>query len=337
MELDAALRLTKALADRSRLLIVRALTDGPRCAEEVAIAVGVAPSTVSFHLKKLAEAGVVTAERKQYYSVYRLRPETLALPLSEVVRFQDPDRVGREARAARETRRVVDAFFSGGRLLRLPAQQRKRTMVLEQLAPLFEPGGVYQEREVDELIHSVYDDHCLLRRLLVDEGYLCRAAGVYQRSDKPAPYALDEPGVGRRGGTRRAETPERGKDGETSVNETRKALKRQYKEREKVAGIWHVKNVPEDKEFLGSSLDLQNRLNGQEVRLKAGMHPNKALQADFDRLGREAFVIEVVETVQHRDEPEFDVKRELEKLERRYLAAADPSRTYNRNDHIRFG
>ena len=121
------------------------------------------------------------------------------------------------------------------------------------------------------------------------------------------------------------------------MNETRKALKRQYKDRKKVAGVWHIKNIPEDKEFLGSSLDLQNRLNGQEVRLKAGMHPNKALQEDFDRLGRGAFVIEVIETVKPRNEPGFDVKRELEKLERRYLTEADPSRTYNQHDRIRFG
>jgi hypothetical protein len=65
----------------------------------------------------------------------------------------------------------------GGRRLR-----DDREVVLERLALEFEPGVRYPESEVNEVLHRFHDDHVTLRRLLVDEGLLDRAAGEYWRS-----------------------------------------------------------------------------------------------------------------------------------------------------------
>ena len=67
-----AILLFKCLADATRLEIVRALADGPKYVELLAERLERTPSTISFHLKKLEEAGVVEGKKEQYYTVYSL-------------------------------------------------------------------------------------------------------------------------------------------------------------------------------------------------------------------------------------------------------------------------
>ena len=50
-------------------------------AERLAQRLGVTPATVSFHMKKLEENGLVTSRPDQYYTMYTLRPSQ-ALPIS---------------------------------------------------------------------------------------------------------------------------------------------------------------------------------------------------------------------------------------------------------------
>lgn len=69
-----------------------------------------------------------------------------------------------------------------GRLHTIPAKQSKRLVVLDHLAQSFEPGRVYPERQVDEVLKGFHDDHAALRRYLVDEGFLTREDGHYWRS-----------------------------------------------------------------------------------------------------------------------------------------------------------
>ena len=83
----------------------------------------------------------------------------------------------------RDRQRVLSAFLDrDGRLLRLPARRGKRLVVLEHLVQLFEPGVRYPETEVNALLRAFDDDVALLRRALVDEGFLSRAEGLYWRT-----------------------------------------------------------------------------------------------------------------------------------------------------------
>jgi hypothetical protein len=51
------------------------------------------------------------------------------------------------------------------------------------VAQAFEPGRRYPEAAVDEILKQVFDDHCVLRRYLVDEQFMSpTAAGVYWRA-----------------------------------------------------------------------------------------------------------------------------------------------------------
>ena len=62
----------KALADANRLKIVGLLAQQPYSVEELAAILGLRPSTISHHLSKLVEAGLVSARADSYYNVYQL-------------------------------------------------------------------------------------------------------------------------------------------------------------------------------------------------------------------------------------------------------------------------
>jgi len=67
----------QAVAEETRLAIVRLLSGGERCVCELQAELDAAQSRLSFHLKKLKDAGVVSDRRKGRWIYYRLVPEAL--------------------------------------------------------------------------------------------------------------------------------------------------------------------------------------------------------------------------------------------------------------------
>ncbi len=94
VELEAVL---KALADRHRLRIVNLLLRAggePVCVCEVQPLLGLSQGTVSYHLKQLVEAGVITREGRGTYSYFSLVPGALDA-VREV--FSTPTRIAVES------------------------------------------------------------------------------------------------------------------------------------------------------------------------------------------------------------------------------------------------
>lgn len=74
--LDPDVRLLSALADPTRLAIVRQLAaERETCACDFTACCDVGQPTVSHHLRVLREAGVVTSERRGNWIFYRLAPD----------------------------------------------------------------------------------------------------------------------------------------------------------------------------------------------------------------------------------------------------------------------
>lgn len=327
LSVEARIGVLKALADASRLQVVNALLERPHCAEELAERLGRAQSTVSFHLRKLDEAGLVTKRKTQYYVVYALRGDLLRLTLKELVALPPAGDGPARRRVERSRSQVMRAFFRGGVLVQLPKQWRKRRIVLERFVDKFQAGRRYREEEVNEIIHTLYPDHCTIRRMLVDEGYMARDGQLYEliEAGTRAPQAeTTTPG---------SETSKAG----ASTMETRKELKRQYLETPKQAGIFQVKNTVNGKVLLGSSTNLHGPLNKHRFMLSTGMHTNQALQQDWKQHGADAFTFEVIEVVRQKDEPGFSVADELTLLEQIWLERLSPlaPRGYNTDTRIR--
>jgi len=77
-EAEATAAIFKALADPARVKIVNALatTDEPVCACEFVPAFGLSQATVSHHLKRLTEVGLLAREQRGKWAYFSLTPET---------------------------------------------------------------------------------------------------------------------------------------------------------------------------------------------------------------------------------------------------------------------
>ena len=176
-----AIRLFKCLADKSRLQILKSLAMEDMYVERLAERLGISAPTVSFHLKKLADAGAVTSYKSQYYMMYSLNKDVFETSMLEIIREKSDEAEIQAQRDAEYRKKVIDAFFEYGKLKSIPSQRKKERIVLEKIAEAFEYDRVYSEREVNIIIADFYDDFCTIRRDMISENLLDRDAGKYWR------------------------------------------------------------------------------------------------------------------------------------------------------------
>lgn len=174
-----AIKLFKCLADKSRLQILKSLSLEDMYVERLAERLGLTPATISFHLKKLADAGAVASYRNQYYVMYSLKKEVFLSRILDIIQ-EESDEAAIQAKRDEEYRqRVIDSFFEYGKLKSIPAQRKKERIILQEIAKVFEPGRIYTEREVNILIADFHDDFCTIRRDMIAEKLLERENGKY--------------------------------------------------------------------------------------------------------------------------------------------------------------
>lgn len=172
----------KALGDSSRLQILGLLVRAPQSVEAIASTLHLSPPTVSHHLSKLKEVGLVTAEREQYYQIYRFCEK----PLQDLIKsLTTQEAFPKVAPVVEDSQDVLRHYMVDGRLTKIPTQRKKRVVVLEFLANQFERERRYSEKEVNATISAYHDDFCTLRRELIMAKLLDRASGsgTYWRTE----------------------------------------------------------------------------------------------------------------------------------------------------------
>ena len=178
--------LFKALADKSRLQILKSLAMEDMYVERLAQRPELTPATISFHLKKLEETGLVEAKKEQYYTMYSLNRTLLDQPVSQLALG---DRQQLDAQALKEQQyreNVLKNLFEYGKLKTIPVQRKKRRIVLEKLAENFEAGVHYPEKQVNLILADFHDDFCTLRREMIAEGIMARDKGEYWLREETA-------------------------------------------------------------------------------------------------------------------------------------------------------
>ena len=163
------------LAEPDRLRVLAAVALGAGTLPEVAERAGLEPRAAARALSRLVAGGLLDGEAGKGY---RVRADTLRAAAIPPAGEAEPDEEPGD--------QVLRRFISKGRLLAIPAARGKRLVVLDHLAGLFEPGRRYPEPEVNELLGRYHPDYAMLRRHLVDDGFLDRAdeAGPGSRSVK---------------------------------------------------------------------------------------------------------------------------------------------------------
>ena len=79
--------------------------------------------------------------------------------------------------------KVLRSFFRDGRLVSIPAQDRKKLIVLGHFRELcFPEDRVYPEKEANQRLALLNPDAAALRRYLVDFRLMTRTSGEYRRT-----------------------------------------------------------------------------------------------------------------------------------------------------------
>ncbi|WP_216324945.1 DUF2087 domain-containing protein [Deinococcus aestuarii] len=167
----------RALSHPARLALLRLTWTQPLSGETLTRLMNLAPATVSHHLAALAEAGLTTVRQDGHHRLHGANHAALDVTLAALIRGEGEPPTAEDPYRAR----VLRAFMQDGRLTRIPAQRKKRDVILMELASLFEPGRTYTEREVSEALAEYHPDFFTLRRELVGLGLLARENGVYWR------------------------------------------------------------------------------------------------------------------------------------------------------------
>lgn len=112
----------------------------------------------------------------------------------------------------------------------------------------------------------------------------------------------------------------------------RKELIKEYKNQKHPAGIFTVKNKPENKIFIGNSLNLPAKIRGVTFELEMGSHAYSQMAQDYKRLGKEQFEISILDEIEVKDEAEKKLKKELDTLEEMWVEKlkAEGVRFYNK-------
>lgn len=181
MTTEESIRIFKCLSDRSRLQILAGLMKGDAYAELIAERLGITASTVSFHMKKLEEAGLVTSHKEQYYTVYSLKREIPAMRLSALITAGADNEDVQAIREEEYRQKVLKTFFEYGKLKQIPSQRKKKLICYEEIVKMFEFGRVYEEKELSDMIAEVCADYCSVRRDMISEGLLRRNGNEYER------------------------------------------------------------------------------------------------------------------------------------------------------------
>ena len=168
-----------ALADETRLRIVEMVrARDEMTAQEIVAALDLSQSNVSRHLNQLVQMGYLFQRRgegaSKSYRVSAYHLDRTAAALRRLAAGEAFEPAAPEADVSRELRRFVDR---AGRLTSWPpARERDKLLILEYLAAGFEPGQIYSEREVGDVLdrRSTVPDHAALRRALYEFRFMNR-------------------------------------------------------------------------------------------------------------------------------------------------------------------
>jgi predicted transcriptional regulator len=186
LQLDHLVRFFKVLGEPNRLKIVGSLARRPHTVEELATNLGVGASTVSHHLSRLADAGLVSARTEGYYSLYSLETEVLTSMAKTLLKeAEGPARVQDEDTSDFD-RKVLATFTThDGRISAFPAHEKKFLVLVRHVLKAFERGVRYPEKRVNQILANYNADTARLRRALVDHRFMARegGGGKYWRID----------------------------------------------------------------------------------------------------------------------------------------------------------
>lgn len=167
------------------ILMSEGLTD-----REISEKTGTAASTIRNHRFKLRER---EKQAKNFLAIMELLSRKVSTPLTMTNDGQLAD-AHRQATTVddrynitdRETEATLKAHMDDtGALKSYPVKEKKKIIILKEIAKHFTPGKFYTDKEVNRILKRIHEDNATLRRALVEYGFM-------ERSDDNRQYWIKE-------------------------------------------------------------------------------------------------------------------------------------------------
>jgi len=116
-------------------------------------------------------------EAKIFTALMELLDEKTKNP-DRLVEFHDSLTVKDERRIVteKEKEEIIEKYFSHNKLSSFPKKEKKKLVILKQIAEGLDKNKKYSEKEINQIIGEIYSDFVTIRRYLIEYGFLDRLA-----------------------------------------------------------------------------------------------------------------------------------------------------------------
>jgi DNA-binding CsgD family transcriptional regulator len=142
--------------------------------KDIALKTDTSPSTVRYQRFNLREKA---KQAKMFLAIYELMEEKL---LDKSHPFIHPGATMVDERymtTDSEREKIITTFFSSQNPLVLKSfspKEKKKLVILKIISEQFEVGKKYSEKEVNQILKSIYADYATIRRYLIEYGFMER-------------------------------------------------------------------------------------------------------------------------------------------------------------------
>ncbi|MFF2449021.1 metalloregulator ArsR/SmtB family transcription factor [Neobacillus sp. NPDC058068] len=182
MQLNKIVEFHKALGDLTRIRIIALLKQGPLNGQAIAETLGLKPPTITHHMTKLREVGLIKERRDKNTIYFSLNTKILEMSAKGILSVGTGGDAKMEMSVTEEERSAIikNFFTKDGKLKNYPAQRKKKLVVLAHMIKGLEFGKVYQEKEINEYLKQYHEDYATLRRELIMCQYMYRENNQYE-------------------------------------------------------------------------------------------------------------------------------------------------------------
>jgi len=186
MQLDKLVNYHKAVGDPTRIRIISLLKKGPLHGQAIAYKLGLQPPTITHHISKLRDIGLVYQRRQGNIIYFYLDSERLEYNSKAILNIGEESMENQDSKINdKDKLSIVKNFVnSDGTLKQIPSQRKKKNVILAYLIRDLHQGKTYKEKDLNEYIKNYHEDYATIRRELIMQHFMYRQNGEYELNPK---------------------------------------------------------------------------------------------------------------------------------------------------------
>ncbi|MDG0061962.1 metalloregulator ArsR/SmtB family transcription factor [Priestia sp. P5] len=186
MQLDKLVNYHKAVGDPTRIRIISLLKKGPLHGQAIAYKLGLQPPTITHHISKLRDVGLVYQRRQGNIIYFYLDSERLEYNSKAILNIGEESMENQDSKINNQDKlSIVKNFInSDGTLKQIPSQRKKKNVILAYLIRDLHQGKTYKEKDLNEYIKNYHEDYATIRRELIMQHFMYRQNGEYELNPK---------------------------------------------------------------------------------------------------------------------------------------------------------